>query len=477
MLYFYAVLPHPASMCAGTAFRGHPSALFSLVACLLLASIHPVCHSASAMGADTQSIELLSQGDFGRKAERWHLQSDAPASAKQQILDTQVGPAGAGSHVMHIDIASVGEQSWKVQLYQGALDLEDDKPYTLSFWARADRERAMGLNMAIDAPDWHTVGLNVARVPLTRDWHKFSYVFTATRTAREHNRLAFVLGDTPGMVEIARVSLVNNVPAPPTGPNLLESASIVTDTQEWSLSCGGAAKATLNWVDAPSDVTGITGKVAQLAVTVPGDNRFNVQFQQSGLDLLERQPYTLTFWARSDQERTLGVSLGLDMPDWHSVGLDYEARVGPMWRQYSVAFTATNTIKDHGRLAFVLGDATGGVELADEQLQRNMPPEQKSPSGMAHPLIGTWGNRSGNPANQVRLTFNADGTGSVHRGEVSPTPAPTAPVQAFHWYLKDGGKNLVAGSKPYGWSIRGSGKNEALALIDTRGQTHLFYRQ
>src|SRR5206468_1436368 len=105
----------------------------------------------------------------------------------------------------------------------------------------------------------------------------------------------------------------------------------------------------------------VSGKVARLEVTAPGEHNWNVQFQQSGLDLLDYEPYVLTFWARADHERTLGVSMGLDMSDWHAVGLDYQTNVTPSWRKFSVLFTAAHAVKDHSRLSFLLGDAAGVV--------------------------------------------------------------------------------------------------------------------
>lgn len=450
-----------------------------LVAFLMTSLFLPV--TASSDPDVSAPANMLSNGDFMRGVGRWLLQADAPASARIQVIDTPATLSDVRSKVLHIDIPTLGEHNWNVQLYQSGLDIADDKPYTITFWAHADRERTVDLNMALDKPDWHTVGLAVTHAPLTRDWRKFVYTFTTSHVTKGHSRLAFVLGDAPGVVELAQVSLLNEAPGLPSGPNLLESADFADNTGDWSLQHSGTADAKLDWLDAPAGPPDVSGKVARMEVVAAGQNNWNVQFQQSGLDLKDREPYTLTFWARADQQRALNASMGLDIPDWHAVGLNYQANVTPMWRKFSVVFTATHTVKDHIRLSFLLGDAPGSVELAGLQLQQNVPPDPQqaakfTDSAPARSLVGVWANRSEDVSRRFRLTFNPDGTGSVRTGARSDA-APTAPVNGFHWYLKERPQRLVIGLRAFTWSIRTANKELILALTDRKGQVHLFYRQ
>lgn len=424
---------------------------------------------------------LINNGDFTHGAAHWTLQSDAPANAKGEMLDAELAPPGVTSKVLRVNVTAIGDHNWKVQLYQPGLDIDNGEPYALSFWARADRARTIDLNMALDQPDWHPVGLLVTHTALTRKWHKFVLAFTAGRTRKEHNRLSFVLGDSPGQVDLADVSLKQGSVGAPSGANLLDSADFVDNLGDWSLQQSAPAKAKLDWITPQGTPTDISGKVARLSVTAVGEHDWNAQFLQSGLDLVDGEPYTLSFWARADNPRTLGASMGLDMQDWHSVGLDYQTNVTPVWHKYSLVFTATQAVKDHNRLAFLFGDALGDVELAGVRLQHNLPSEDNPPATFSRTasslsLVGTWESRSEEASKRLQLGFNADGTGSIQTGAVAGS-APTGPVNAFHWYLKDRGMRLIVSDRSFTWSIRSSGRDQILTLTDRKGKPHLLYRK
>ncbi len=96
---------------------------------------------------------------------------------------------------------------------------------------------------------------------------------------------------------------------------------------------------------------------------------WHVQAHLAGLDLKEGRPYTLRFRARADRPRPARLTVNLDRPNWRLVGLDEPVGLGPAWRAYEFAFTARNTEPGHARVAFILGGATGTVEIADVSLR------------------------------------------------------------------------------------------------------------
>ncbi len=96
--------------------------------------------------------------------------------------------------------------AWHVQVHQTGLDLHDGDTYTVTFQAKADRERTLPVAASLDQADWHNVGLD-ANAALTTDWKPFSYVFTAHDTAPGHARLAFTLGGQAGTVWISRLQI------------------------------------------------------------------------------------------------------------------------------------------------------------------------------------------------------------------------------------------------------------------------------
>ena len=98
-------------------------------------------------------------------------------------------------------VTQVDGTAWHVQVHQTGLDLKNAAAYTVTFRAKADKERTLPVAASLDQDDWHNVGLD-ASAALTPDWKSFSYVFTAHDAVPNHCRLAFTLGDQAGTVWI-----------------------------------------------------------------------------------------------------------------------------------------------------------------------------------------------------------------------------------------------------------------------------------
>ena len=149
----------------------------------------------------------LLNSDFSAGAENWNLELNAaPAAAKLSLPDDVKLPAGAAGHAARINVAMLGGQNWNIQFVQSKLDLTEGEPYTLSFWAKADKLRSLGVYASVDTGDYHKIGFG-ADAALGTEWKQFSYSFAANTTLKEHDRLVFVLGDALGTVDIAGISL------------------------------------------------------------------------------------------------------------------------------------------------------------------------------------------------------------------------------------------------------------------------------
>jgi hypothetical protein len=161
-----------------------------------------------AWGADDQPLgpELIRNGDFREDSKNWVLEvNTAPAAAVVRFVESGL-PSGVAGKVARLEIRAVSGQDWHIQFDEPGLDLADGRPYTLSFWAKADQKRRLPVYASLDRDDWHQIGLQ-KQFDLGTDWQHYSAVFTAGATAAQHNRLVFVLGTTPGSVELAGVSL------------------------------------------------------------------------------------------------------------------------------------------------------------------------------------------------------------------------------------------------------------------------------
>jgi hypothetical protein len=154
-------------------------------------------------------------GDEG--VQPWRLENHQ--GARGTVERVAGGPPEVSGPVLRLRVAKTGAD-WHVQFAQAGLDLRDGETYTLTFWSRADRKRAVYVSTSLDEEDWHNTGLR-SKQTLDTAWRRIELAFTATHTHKKHNRLVFGCGDTEGVVELAGLSLRRGAPeALPKGASL-----------------------------------------------------------------------------------------------------------------------------------------------------------------------------------------------------------------------------------------------------------------
>jgi hypothetical protein len=118
-----------------------------------------------------------------------------------------------GSHAARVDIAATRGEDWRVDFSQAQLALRAGAEYEVKFEIQADRKRLCKVVSSKGRPDWRSYGL-ASEVEVGPTWQEHVLWFTATETARDA-RLQFLLGNAPGWVSLAGISLRE------TGPSVL----------------------------------------------------------------------------------------------------------------------------------------------------------------------------------------------------------------------------------------------------------------
>jgi hypothetical protein len=133
-----------------------------------------------------------------------------PVTNMQAWRRYQVGGATAG---MGIDqdgiLCSVMEVTVTdptcVQYYTCAVKMVGTGKYKVSFDAKSNRERTMGLAAETQAPPLHNLGLKT-EVPLTTDWKHYDYEFEPRAVDGKPDKLPlFILGGSTGQIWIKNV--------------------------------------------------------------------------------------------------------------------------------------------------------------------------------------------------------------------------------------------------------------------------------
>ena len=95
---------------------------------------------------------------------------------------------------------------------------------------------------------------------------------------------------------------------------------------------------------------------------------WHLQFRHAGFGVKRREYYTLSFRARADKPRPLGVRVGQSHDPWNELGLTQDVKLTTEWRSFRLGFVA-NQADDNARVAFQLGGDGSSVEFADLQLR------------------------------------------------------------------------------------------------------------
>lgn len=184
---------------------------------------------------------ILLNGNFARGAERWNLELNrAPASARMELPENLVLPAGVDGHPLQLNIQQLGSEDWHIQLHQGSIDLTEDEPYTATFWAKAAHPRTLGVYTCVDRDDYHHIGLD-SKVELGTDWKLYSLAFTASKVLKDHCRLTFVLGGSKESLDLAGITL-----RPGTQTDF--SPAINLEKESTSLASPSATPSGVDWV-------------------------------------------------------------------------------------------------------------------------------------------------------------------------------------------------------------------------------------
>lgn len=161
-----------------------------------------------AWNSDAQPLggNMIRNSGFADGVEGWTVERHDPAAMEASTFDPAGETNAPPGRVLKLERISPDGTGWHLQFHQTGLDLEDGRRYTLSFAARAEGEREIGVDCRLDQAPWTHAGLS-ASAGLTLQWKRFTYVFTAENTVPGHCRISFVVGDRETDVYLAGVSL------------------------------------------------------------------------------------------------------------------------------------------------------------------------------------------------------------------------------------------------------------------------------
>ncbi|OWA33700.1 licheninase [Saccharibacillus sp. O16] len=254
---------------------------------------------------------------------------------------------------------------WDSVFQQGGLSLEAGKTYRLSFEASASIPKSM--QVVVSPTGSNEVKYLDQPAELTAAQQPYAYTFTMGEAADPNALLNFGLGNPPAQLGVHDVSIGNvqlfevspgaEQGGQPIQVNLIRNGNFARGTDGW-FSYAASNK--------PEDLALTTenGKL-QARIGQAGDNPWDRQLIQEGFAMQQGYTYQLTFKAKADQARKLGVGIGwVDVPANYKWTGFYGNQMDLTTEEQTFTFTfpATETSYANSRIVFDMGRIIGNEQ-------------------------------------------------------------------------------------------------------------------
>lgn len=356
--------------------------------------------------------EQISDGSFDGDGSDWSLGSGS-------IIDD------GGNRVYFAEVSTAGDP-WAVNLSQ-PMTLSPARNYILNFRAKASQARSIIAGLGLNADPWTSVTESVA---LTEEWQSFTLHLTTMDEegngfGDDNSRVLFDMGAEVGDVYIDDVSVVFD-------SQLVVNSGFNMGIAGWS---GGE--------------TVTEGDNTYYAATVEtAGNPWEVNLSQV-LPLVPNTPYTLTFRARTTQDRSIVAGVGLNYDPWTNV-TESVALTGE-WQTFELSFTTTDADgngfgDDNNRVLFDMGAEVGNVHLDDITLVQGTG-ELLTNGDFSNGTEGWNGGETAEEDGNSYFTVNVETAGdpwAVNLSQVLPIIPDTRYVLTFR-ARSDMSRGMIAG--------------------------------
>ncbi|CAM3774322.1 carbohydrate binding domain-containing protein [Marinicrinis lubricantis] len=280
--------------------------------------------------------------------------------------------AMAGRNYAKVNITQPGNQTYSVQLVQH-VPIVKGRWYELNFDAKTDTSRTIQVKVGADADRGYETYATSDPYKLTHEVQNYKLLFQMSQETNLNTRLEFNLGLNASPVWIGNVQLkeveepsvdVNAAHSPAGDGNHVYNGTFDQGEMDrltyWQLNTAGASAASMSVDEAAREL--------KVHVENGGASIQDTTVFQNGIQLLQGQTYKLSFQARADQPR----EIGMELRDQNGTASFFNAvkTIGASMNTYEFQFTMPSPNQDLSQLAFYVGGNGGDVYLDNVQLIR-----------------------------------------------------------------------------------------------------------
>lgn len=171
----------------------------------------------SGQAATQAGKELLTNGGFRQGTLGWTLAVSRGATASWEVAQG-VGPSSS-TPSLKIAVERVGTVVWGVMLQQGSLNVQEGRPYRLSFWARTSQPLArIALNLQQAQEPYRILTPRTYEIDITDRWREYTLDLRPMASDSKVS-LNLIVGYAAATSWLAMVSLQDEPPLALLGPS------------------------------------------------------------------------------------------------------------------------------------------------------------------------------------------------------------------------------------------------------------------
>ncbi len=257
---------------------------------------------------------LIKNGSFNAGLAGYEKYVDGSADA------TCVVDSLTESNAAALTIGNTGDQSWKIQLKQNNVELEENQWYRLTLDAKSSMNRKLMFAIQRDGSgdnNWDPYS-GEKIVDLTNGYQTFTVEFQMKKPTDLKSILSISMGAIGGTqittqhqicIDNIKLEKIDAPPVPvtPAGENLIKNFNFASGSDSWESAFTAPGTGTATFTD----------NKATYSITDVGTADWNVQLKQSGITLEQGQKYRVTFKATSTEDRTIKMAMLTATYGWY----------------------------------------------------------------------------------------------------------------------------------------------------------------
>ena len=292
-----------------------------------------------ALGGNT--AEMFNSG-FNLGTLGWRIEFNETADGAFEVVEG----------VLEVDITSVGDAFWHIQVFQDGRTIDMDTSYKVSFKAKADVVKRVELGIENPADGYASLKEEVVAWDLTTEWVTYEYIFSPSISI-DTAKYVILMGNITGTDANTKVYIddfmvteyIEGVATSVVGNPDMES------TESWVFDFPGGA-GTMTYTD---------GEVVAV-LTDLSDAWWKIQLQQDSISIVNGNYYLISVDLKTDTPRRVGLGIE-DTGDGYAdlKGESIEWDITTEYQTYYYVLHANRTI-DTAKLALFFGQITGTDE-------------------------------------------------------------------------------------------------------------------